>query len=203
MQEAGVTWSDFWGKQISHRARKSAQSAGLLKSIIILLFTCIGSLSYCSPADSLTIRLKQENSQLQTRLKCADSIIKYENYRLSENLASTEKILNNRFDDLLKLAGTIITLIVFVISASWINANRSAKKAAEDLFEKNFNKYRQRLKKMEADAQELLEKIEAHENSANAMRDHLYEMTEQEDGKTKEVVSKVLSDILQKLNEAK
>lgn len=167
-----------------------------LKFFLLSVFCFISSFAYSISKDSLIIELTKQNKILSINLLSKDSIIKANNERLLVKVEYVEKYLNTRFDDYRGIASLILTLILLIVAGSWYNANRTAKKTAEEEFEKKFKSYHKRVKKIETDALELLEKIKNHESAARSIGGYVDSITKDADGKAVDVVGKALAKYL-------
>lgn len=170
-----------------------------MRFLLVAIFCSISSLSYCSPKDDSILKLKKENRILKTELLRSDSIIKAGSDRLSVKVDYIEKYLNTRYDDLRVFVGSIAALLLVISGISYSKAKSTAKETAEEEFDKRFKFNLRRIKKIEADAQELLEKIALHYSSANSMIEHMGSLTTNADGKTKEIIGNMLDEAMQNM----
>lgn len=86
-----------------------------------------------------------------------------------------EKNVGTRFDDLYKLLGTIISLLIALGVGSYYKSKSSAREIAEETakkqFEEKFSTYHEKIIKMENEAETLLEQIREHEKTATKLND--------------------------------
>jgi hypothetical protein len=118
---------------------------------------------YYDKNKELIKRIEKLETELYTReefQKVSDKLIKID---------YVEKNISARFDDLYKLAGTIVTLLLFIAGFTSFRAKRAAEETAKKEFDDKFKENINKITKVESDAQQLLNSIKGHLEAARKL----------------------------------